>query len=244
MTNKTHTVPSRWERRKERTHQRLLEEAERLFVAKGFDAVTVEEIAGAADVAKGTFFNYFENKECLLGELLYNRMQVWLAAPPAPEAPANERISLLLQTLWEELKPYRHLALHMFLHTIAHPHPDYLPPERLTASTVLAGLIREGQAQGVFRPDINPELAAGLLATYFFRMCVIETTQTTETTETTDGTTDKTTDRTTDRTTDGTTDRTTETTDRTTDGTTDGVTACSSDFIREGLDLLYRGILR
>ncbi len=201
MTDKTHTASSRWERRKERTHQRLLEEAERLFIAKGFDAVTVEEIAGAADVAKGTFFNYFENKECLLGELLYSRMQAWLAAPPAPEAPANERIYLLLQTLWEELKPYRHLALRMFMHAIAHPRPDYLPPERLTASMVLADLIREGQSQGVFRADINPDLVAGLLATYFFRMCVMET-------------------------------------------TTEGTPTCSSDFIREGLDLLYRGILR
>ena len=48
---------SRRERRKEETRRRLLTAAERLFHAKGFEATTVEEIAAAADIAKGTFFN-------------------------------------------------------------------------------------------------------------------------------------------------------------------------------------------
>jgi len=175
MTDKTNHTASRWEQRKERTHRRLLEEAERLFRNQGFDAVTVEEIAVAADVAKGTFFNYFESKECLLGELLYSRIQSLLNAPPAPEARADERIRLLFQTLWEELKLYRHLARRMFAHAMAHPRPEYLHPNQPTAALTLAGLILEGQAQGVFRPDINAELAGALLITYFFRLCILET---------------------------------------------------------------------
>ncbi len=184
MTDKTHETASRWEQRKERTHRRLLEEAGRLFITKGFDAVTVEEIAGAADVAKGTFFNYFESKEKLLGELLYNRMQSLLTSPPAPELPADERIRVLFQTLWQELAPYRHLARRMFAHAMAHPKPEYLPPDQPTASLALSDLIREGQAQGIFRPDINAELAGGLLTTYFFRLCVMDLIATETTTDT------------------------------------------------------------
>jgi len=174
MTDKPNHTSSRWEQRKERTHRRLLEEAERLFRSQGFDAVTVEEIAAAADVAKGTFFNYFESKETLLGELLYSRIQSLLAAPPAPEAPADERIRLLFETLREELTPYRHLAQRTFAHAMKHPKPDYLSPNQPTAALALAGLIREGQAQGIFRPDINAELAGALLIMYFFRLCVLE----------------------------------------------------------------------
>ena len=174
MTDKALESASRWERRKERTHRRLLEEAERLFRTKGFDAITVEEIAGAADVAKGTFFNYFESKENLLGELLYSRMQSWLTSPPAPEAPADKRIRLLFQTLWQELAPYRHLSRRMFAHAMAHPKPEYLAPNQPTAARAVANLIQEGQAQGIFRPDINPDLAGSLMVTYFFRLCVLE----------------------------------------------------------------------
>ncbi len=174
MTDKPNHTSSRWEQRKERTHRRLLEEAERLFRSKGFDAVTVEEIAASADVAKGTFFNYFESKENLLGELLYSRIQSLLAAPPAPEARADERIRILFQMVWEELAPYRHLARQMFAHAMSHPKPEYLSPDQPTAALALTGLIREGQAQGIFRPDINAEFAGALLIMYFFRLCVLE----------------------------------------------------------------------
>jgi AcrR family transcriptional regulator len=165
---------SRWERRKERTRRRLLEEAQRLFKAKGFDNTTVEEIAAAADVAKGTFFNYFESKESLLGDLLYNQMHALFAAPPLPEAPAPERIRRLLQVMWLELAPYRHLSQHMFVHAMTHPLPEHFVTDRLTATHVLTSLIEAGQADGVFRPEINAELAGSLLATYFFRLCIME----------------------------------------------------------------------
>lgn len=41
-----------------------------LFTERGFDAPTVDEIAEAADVAKGTIYNYFDSKEAILFEFL------------------------------------------------------------------------------------------------------------------------------------------------------------------------------
>ena len=165
---------SRWERRKERTRHRLLTAAEQLFRTQSFDETTVEEIAEAADVAKGTFFNYFESKDSLLGELLYHRMQALLTSPPGQGAPAHERIRLLLQALWEELVPYRHLSRRIFAYTIAHPPSGILSRDQPFPARTLANLIREGQAQGIFRADVSADIAGGLLATFFFRLCVLE----------------------------------------------------------------------
>jgi AcrR family transcriptional regulator len=53
------------ESKKRETRQRLSEVATELFFARGFDAVTVEEIAAAANVSKVTVFNYFPRKEDL-----------------------------------------------------------------------------------------------------------------------------------------------------------------------------------
>ncbi|SEG85173.1 DNA-binding transcriptional regulator, AcrR family [Nonomuraea solani] len=53
------------ERKKEETRRRISEVALRLFDERGYDAVTVNEIAEAAGVAKVTLFNYFPTKECL-----------------------------------------------------------------------------------------------------------------------------------------------------------------------------------
>lgn len=53
------------ESKKRETRQRISDVATELFFARGFDAVTVEEIAVAAAVSKMTVFNYFPRKEDL-----------------------------------------------------------------------------------------------------------------------------------------------------------------------------------
>ena len=52
--------------KKRETRQRISNLATTMFFARGFDAVTVEEIAAAASVSKPTVFNYFARKEDLL----------------------------------------------------------------------------------------------------------------------------------------------------------------------------------
>lgn len=54
------------EQKKQATRKRISDIATRLFAERGFDAVTVEEIAGAAEVSKMTVFNYFPRKEDLV----------------------------------------------------------------------------------------------------------------------------------------------------------------------------------
>jgi len=57
---------NRRERRKAETRQRISDVATQLFARRGFDAVTVNEIADAADVSKVTVFNHFPRKEDML----------------------------------------------------------------------------------------------------------------------------------------------------------------------------------
>ena len=59
----------RRERRSCETRERLFRAAMNLFRDHGFQKTTVEDITDAADVGKGTFFNYFPSKEHVLGVL-------------------------------------------------------------------------------------------------------------------------------------------------------------------------------
>src|SRR3954469_6679553 len=54
------------ERKKQRTREQIARVAMKLFLKRGFDAVTVVEIADAAGVSEKTVFNYFPAKEDLL----------------------------------------------------------------------------------------------------------------------------------------------------------------------------------
>ena len=64
----------RRERRSAETRERLFRSALDLFARKGFTETTVEDITEAADVGKGTFFNYFPSKDHIL--LAFGEMQL------------------------------------------------------------------------------------------------------------------------------------------------------------------------
>jgi AcrR family transcriptional regulator len=61
------------ERKKRQTRQVIAEAALRLFSERGFDAVTVSQVAKAADVSDATVFNYFPTKE----SLFFGQMQTF-----------------------------------------------------------------------------------------------------------------------------------------------------------------------
>ena len=76
----------RRERKKQQTRHAISDVATRLFLERGFDAVTVAEVARAADVAVQTVFNHFPAKE----DLFFDESGWWLGPAQAiREAPAE-----------------------------------------------------------------------------------------------------------------------------------------------------------
>src|SRR5437016_5548067 len=61
------------ERKKQQTRQLIAETAWRLFADRGFEQVTVAEVARQAQVAVATVFNYFPAKE----DLFYYRLEAF-----------------------------------------------------------------------------------------------------------------------------------------------------------------------
>jgi AcrR family transcriptional regulator len=58
-------APTRRQRRRQRVEDQILDGATQMFLAKGIGATTMQDIATEVDVAQGTLYNYFPNKEAL-----------------------------------------------------------------------------------------------------------------------------------------------------------------------------------
>jgi AcrR family transcriptional regulator len=93
------------ERKKRQTREDIAAAAMALFSARGFDAVTVAEIARAADVSEKTVFNYFPAKEDLVVHRGIERMEALIEAvraqPPGTPllAPFRRNTELFLDAV-------------------------------------------------------------------------------------------------------------------------------------------------
>ena len=56
---------NRRKRDKERRRNEIIDTAERLFFSKGYDVITMDDVAADAGLAKGTLYTYFKSKESL-----------------------------------------------------------------------------------------------------------------------------------------------------------------------------------
>ena len=163
---------SRRERKKRETRQRLMEAALRLFREQGYDATTVEQIAESADVAKGTFFNYFETKEAILPALAEWRLgQLNEALMPERGAPASPvaRIKLALRLVAAD--PLSDPAMARRLFAAGMCHRDIRPGRALL--NLLAEQVRQAQAAGEIRADLDPIYLGGVIRALFFQQVMM-----------------------------------------------------------------------
>ena len=98
LTSRTRTMAA--------TRQHLSNTATRLFIERGFDHVTIANIAAAANVSKMTVFNYFPRKETLFFDRLDEIHQLLTEALALhPEQPPVAALRALAHALIEEAHP-------------------------------------------------------------------------------------------------------------------------------------------
>ena len=73
-----------------RTRSALLEAARHLFAAQGLEATTIAQIADGADIAVGSFYNYFQTKDELLAALVREALGEQLAQLQARQAKVED----------------------------------------------------------------------------------------------------------------------------------------------------------
>jgi AcrR family transcriptional regulator len=166
-------ILSRRERKKQETRQRLLEIALRLFREQGYDATPVEQITKAADVAKGTFFNYFATKEAILPALAEWRLQqLGQALTPAQDLPASPvaRIKMTLCLMADDPLIDPLLIRRLFAAMMRHQESKRIGVGFIQ---LLTEQVRQAQAAGEVRTDLDPLHLSGVIRAVFFQQMLM-----------------------------------------------------------------------
>jgi AcrR family transcriptional regulator len=164
--------PSRRLRRSAEIRERLFRSALELFARKGFANTTVEDITEAADVGKGTFFNYFPSKDHIL--LAFGEMQLAKLETAIAEArSSNMSVQDLLRALPERMtqEPTRNpgivrTLLQAYLSTT--PVREAMVDMQRRAHALHTQIMQMGQDRGEIRSDMAAtEMASVFRQTIF-----------------------------------------------------------------------------
>jgi len=170
-------LPGRRERRRAQTLDHVAATAMRLFEAAGYDATTMEQIALAADVAKGTLYNHFATKEAILAHWVHMQLAAdaeRLGALLAEPGDFETRLGRLLAASADWSERHRGYLLDYFRFRFLNIEdelggggPDAEGRPRDLAG-LFALLIEEAQQDGTLRADLTAEHLASLLHHLYF----------------------------------------------------------------------------
>jgi AcrR family transcriptional regulator len=160
----------RWKRRPEVRPQQILEAAFRVFGTRGLHQATLDDVARAAGITKGTIYLYFPSKAALFSAMLRARVSDLLPPMKASDgqstASPHRQLVMLAQRLYQFFKSPAFLAMYRTMVGEAPQFPEaaaLLYREGiLPANRRLAELFRRGIASGEFRA-LDPLIAARAL---------------------------------------------------------------------------------
>lgn len=147
------------------TETALLDAAERVLVDRGLQATKVEDITGAAGVAKGTFYLYFSTKEDVIRAVQRRHFQIMLEkVAEASRQLADSDFWGVVDTLIETIVDYdlEHRDWYRQVVQGWAPPPSEFANERKVIHDLIAAAIRQGIDSGACHAD-DPEFTAVLL---------------------------------------------------------------------------------
>lgn len=160
------SVPAgRRERRRVEIRERLVRAALRIFTAKGFTATTCEDITNAADVGKGTFFNYFPSKDHILAafaEMQLDKLRALVKEAPGIHESAPQMLQKMSERMTAEPSRTPEITRMMLLANLStEPVRRAMSAYQEEGLSLLSQLVELGQQRGEIRTDYSAAEIAG-----------------------------------------------------------------------------------
>ncbi|WP_136808340.1 TetR/AcrR family transcriptional regulator [Desulfosediminicola flagellatus] len=145
-------------------HSRIITAATKVFAKKGFFTARISDIAKEAKVADGTIYLYFNNKYDILISVFeeeIGKLVIQVKKALEKETNPQKMLEIFADKHLRTMKKNRNLAevIQVELRQTNKVIKDYRNKTFTEYIDIVADIIRSGQDAGVFRPDIQPDLA-------------------------------------------------------------------------------------
>ena len=145
-------------------YYRIIQAATKIFARKGFYQAKISEIAREAQVADGTIYIYFENKDDILISLFEEQMKVVLdnmvSQISQEDDPAKKLVKFALTHL-ELIEQNQNMAeiIQVEVRQSSKFMKEYKNEKFAQYLELIRDIIREGQEKGVFKKEVIPGVA-------------------------------------------------------------------------------------
>lgn len=160
-------------KKKRVSQQDVVDAAMRLFAERGYDGLSMADLAKSVGLQKASLFHHFPTKEAVYGrvlEILVDELGRAVGAAAAAKGRFAERLDALTEALTESLGKHPHAA-RLLVREAMHAGPGVGPSVGGKIDAILAAgraLVVEGQRTGACDRDLDPTHAViTILGIYF-----------------------------------------------------------------------------
>lgn len=156
---------------KEQRRQTILDAALDVFIGKGYQVATIDDIAARAGLSVGAIYRYFPNKSEIMVTLVAERLgrtpEIFARLTQSKGDPW-QRLESCIDLFVRSLRVRHPVTSRLLLVALAEAVQDGEVRQGLhrrfqALVEYLAGVVQDGVAQGIFRPDADPTALASLL---------------------------------------------------------------------------------
>jgi TetR/AcrR family transcriptional regulator len=175
-------ISDRRQREKEQRKTEITNAAERLFFSRGYEDVSMDDIAREVDLNKATLYLYFENKETLFATIVLRGVRILeekYRECREKKAPGIVKVALMGQAYYQfsiEYPDYLRL-IHFFgseRFSQENPYSAEIGKGYGTCRMILQDAIQEGIGDGTIRADFDPFLTSMYLMIFFMGILSME----------------------------------------------------------------------